>query len=222
MTTQAGSLETIVPGLHATSPEPLSFAPDTLIRAFLLEREHGNVLIYSNSALEGDAKALSATGVERQYLNHWHEAMFDSSWISERLDAPLFCHEADEAEVVTRRHVRGTFSIRHVLHDDLEVIPIPGHTPGATAYLWDSGSHRALFTGDSLYLKDGEWIAAVLDSSDLDAYVKSLELIRELEFDLLVPWAAGAGDLPYALTDPRDARRRLDRVIDRLRRGERS
>ena len=49
------------------------------------------------------------------------------------------------------------------------MIPIPGHTPGATAYLWDSGERRYLFTGDSLYLSDGEWMAAVLDSSDRDA-----------------------------------------------------
>ncbi len=53
-----------------------------------------------------------------------------------------------------------------MLDDDFEVIPIPGHTPGATAYLWDDGERRHLFTGDSIYLSDGEWIAALLDSSD--------------------------------------------------------
>ena len=47
--------------------------------------------------------------------------------------------------------------------DDFEVIPIPGHTSGATAYLWDGGGHRCLFTGDTLYLREGEWVAAVLE-----------------------------------------------------------
>ena len=114
--------------------------------------------------------------------------------------------------------VRGTFTRRHVLDEDFEVIPTPGHTPGATAYLWDTGEHRLLFTGDTIYLRDGEWVAALLDSSDRDAYLDSLELIGELDFDVLVPWAATAGDPYVAMTDRRDARRRIDAIRDRLRR----
>ena len=81
-----------------------------------------------------------------------------------------------------------------MFEDDFEVIPTPGHTPGATAYLWDSGQHRFLFTGDTIYLHQGEWSRRMLESSDAGAYVESLELIRELEFDVLVPWAASGGD----------------------------
>jgi glyoxylase-like metal-dependent hydrolase (beta-lactamase superfamily II) len=97
------------------------------------------------------------------------------------------------------------------------VIPTPGHTRGATAYLWDSGEHRMLFTGDTIYLADGEWTAAVLDSSDRAAYLDSLELLRELDFDVLVPWAATRGQPYYALTDTEDARVRIGRVIERVR-----
>ena len=86
--------------------------------------------------------------------------------------------------------MRGTFTRRHMLDDDFEVIPTPGHTPGATAYLWDSGQHRFLFTGDTIYLSDGEWVDGLLGSSDRARYVESLRLIRELDFDVLVPWAA--------------------------------
>jgi glyoxylase-like metal-dependent hydrolase (beta-lactamase superfamily II) len=104
--------------------------------------------------------------------------------------------------------------------DDFEVIPIPGHTPGATAYLWTGGGHRCLFTGDSLFLRDGEWVAAVLDSSDRGAYMVSLELIKDLDFDVLVPWAASAGQTFHAVTDKADAGRRIDAVLERVRRGE--
>jgi glyoxylase-like metal-dependent hydrolase (beta-lactamase superfamily II) len=104
--------------------------------------------------------------------------------------------------------------------DDFEAIPIPGHTAGATAYLWDSGRHRCLFTGDSLYLREGEWVAAVLESSDRGAYIESLELIGDLDFDVLVPWAATAGRPFHAVTDRTDAGRRIDAVLERLRRGE--
>jgi glyoxylase-like metal-dependent hydrolase (beta-lactamase superfamily II) len=133
--------------------------------------------------------------------------------------APLFVHERERRSVETKAHVRATFSRRHTLDDDFEVIPTPGHTPGATAYLWDSTEHRFLFTGDTIFLHDGEWVAAVLDSSDRAAYLESLALIRELDFDVLVPWAASAGDLPYAVTSRADARRRIDAIVERVRAG---
>lgn len=205
-------------GLHATSPEALPFAPSLHIRSFVLPRETGNILVYSTKGLGADApQILGIGGIDRHYLNHWHEAMFASDWV----DAPLFVHEADSEKTAEYDvHVRGTFDRRHTFEDDFEVIPIPGHTPGATAYLWDSGERRFLFTGDSLYLSDGEWVAAVLDSSDRAAYLESLDLIRGLEFDVLVPWAASAGYPFFALTGRDDARERLDAVIHRVRAGE--
>ena len=206
--------ETPVEGLWASTPERLPFAPSLEIRAFLLRRERGNLLIYSTSGLDSDAAAIEGLGgISRQYLNHGHEAMFASDWV----DAPLFVHEADASSVEDAHHVRGTFSRRHHLDEDFEVIPTPGHTPGATAYLWDTGSHRLLFTGDTIYLDRGEWVAALLDSSDRDSYIESLELIRGLDFDVLVPWAATAGEPYVAMTDRADARRRIDAILERMR-----
>ena len=57
---------------------------------------------------------------------------------------------------------------------------------------------------------------AVLDSSDRAAYRESLQLIRELDFDVLVPWAATAGGRLHAVTDHKDAQRRIDALIDRI------
>ena len=160
---QLTHMESAVEGLRASPPEALPFAPELDIRAFVLEREQGNILIYSTTGVQAD-------DVSRHYLNHRHEASFASGSIG----APLFVHERERSSVERAYHVRGTFSRRHTLDDDFEVIPTPGHTPGATAYLWDSGRHRFLFTGDTLFLHRGEWRAAVLDSSDRDSYVESL------------------------------------------------
>ncbi len=210
-------LETHLPGLYSSTPEALPFAPSLDIRAFLLRRDEGNLLLYSVGSLESEAAAIDDMGgVSRWYLNHRHEAAFASG----RLSAPLFVHEAEAGPVSESLHVRGTFSRRHRPAEDFEVIPTPGHTPGATAYLWDSGHHRFLFTGDTILLRGGEWVAAVLGSSDRAAYIASLEVIRELSFDVLVPWAAGGGEPPYASTSPPDTRRRIDAIIARLRRGE--
>jgi len=201
------ALDEVMPGLYASKPQALPFAPALHARAFLLQRERGNVLVYSVDSLSSQAPAMeSLGGVARHYLNHGHEASFASDGI----DAPLFVHERDREAVGKAAHVRGTFSRRHTLDDDFEVIPTPGHTPGATAYLWDSGEHRFLFTGDTLFLGEGgEWVTAVLDSSDRAAYVESLELLRELDFDVLVPWIA-RGERYVAITDRADAQRRID------------
>jgi glyoxylase-like metal-dependent hydrolase (beta-lactamase superfamily II) len=208
----SGVAATGLESLQPSAPQRLHFAPDLTIRAFALQRDAGNLLVYSMA----DTTAIRALGdVERQYLNHWHEAMFAPP----EPPAPLFVHEADRPATAERMHVRATFSRRHVLDDDFEVIPTPGHTAGATAYLWDDGSHRHLFTGDTLYLRDGEWVAAVLGSSDRAAYLETLELIRELDFDVLVPWASSAGDPWFAWTDATDRRRRLDAVLARVRAG---
>ena len=60
----------------------------------------------------------------------------------------------------------------------------------------------------------------MLESSDRERYIESLELIRELDFDVLVPWAATAGQPFYvAITDSADARRRIDAILERVRAG---
>jgi glyoxylase-like metal-dependent hydrolase (beta-lactamase superfamily II) len=210
-------MEAVLPDLNASAPEALPFAPSLDMRAFVLIREPGNLLIYSAGASEPDTPAIQEPGdIARRYLNHWHEALF----VSDRLDAPLFCHENDREAAAEKITVHGTFSGRHRLDGDFEVIPTPGHTPGATAYLWESGEHRLLFPSDTIYLHEGEWIAAVLESSDRAAYLESLDLIRQLDFDGLVPWIATRGYPYYATTNRADAQRRIDAIIQRVRRGE--
>ena len=212
-------LEVSIANLYATAPVALPFAPELDIRAFLLERKSGNLLIYSSPEFDVNAPEVQKLGgVARHYLNHAHEAMF----VSDKLNAPLFCNEKDRTEVARETPVAGTFSSRQLLDDDFEVIPIPGHTPGTTAYLWDSGEHRFLFTGDTVALSGSEWVAAVLGSSDRAAYLESLELIRELEFDVLVPWAATHEQPYYAETDSADTKRRIDAILKRVRHGENS
>jgi glyoxylase-like metal-dependent hydrolase (beta-lactamase superfamily II) len=214
---ELAQMEAVMPGLYASAPETLPFAPSLEIRVFLLERRHGNVLVYSVTGLDSSAPDIQrAGGIGRQYLNHRHEAMF----ASEAVVAPLFCHVEERESVAATTHVRATFSRRHTLDDDFEVIPTPGHTSGASAFLWDNGEHRFLFTGDTIYLRGDEWVAAVLEgSSDRAAYLRSLELMRELDFDVLVPWAAGAGEQPYSVVSRAGPRRRIDAIIERVRAG---
>lgn len=214
-------MERVIPKLYASAPEPLGFGPDLEIRAFLLQRDAGNVLIYRSAELKQYVDQLNELGgISRQYLNHSHEASPVTDWVADTFNAPLILHERDAPEAVERGAVHETFSERHAL-DDFEVIPVPGHTPGATVYLWDTDEHRVLFTGDTILFSRGKWVAAVLDGiSDRAAYLDSLKTIRSLEFDLIVPGIASAGDPYYEVIDSETARRKIEQIIERLQDGK--
>ena len=217
-------METVIPRLHATAPQPLLFAPTLGVRSFLLQRAEGNLLVYSSTTIKQEADYIRAKGgIWRQYLNHGHEAWVAEAagaWVASTFGAPLYAHENEKEEVSRAYDLDGTFSERHTLGYDFEVIPIPGHTSGATAFLWDAGEHRSLFTGDSIVLEDGAWVAALLASSDRDDYIKSLELIRGLDFDVIVPWAASLDGAYYGFTDKSDIARRIDEMLERMRVSE--
>jgi glyoxylase-like metal-dependent hydrolase (beta-lactamase superfamily II) len=215
-------MKTVIPRLHASAPEALGFGPSLEIRAFLLQREEGNLLIYRSAMLERAVQEVNHLGgISRQYLNHWHEASPACDWVTNTFDAPLYVHEEDAPLASEVCNVAGTFSERHKLDEDFEVIPIPGHTAGATAFLWDTGEHRVLFTGDTIFFSRGRWRAAVLDGiSDRERYIESLELIRTLDFDLIVPGIAAAGQPYYEFVERSEAERRIDEILERVRRGE--
>src|SRR6266540_4874933 len=215
-------MKTVIPGLHASPPEPVPFGPSLEIRAFLLEREQGNVLVYRAETLKGEVAAVNELGgITRQYLNHRHEAAPVCDWVAETFGAPLFCHVDDAQSAGAGCKVGHTFSERHRLDGDFEVIPTPGHTSGSTAYLWDTGEHRCLFTGDTIVIREDEWLAVLLEGvSDRDRYIESLDLIRGLDYDLLVPSVGTAGHAHYAFVDGAEAERRIDAILERLHRGE--
>jgi Metallo-beta-lactamase superfamily len=213
-------MDTVIPRLYATAVQRLSFAPSIGVRSFLLEREEGNLLIYSSNTVEQEADFVREKGgIWRQYMNHGHEAdAADAAcrWVASTFGAPLYAHENEREEISRVCDVKGVFSERHTLAGDFEVIPIPGHTSGATAFLWATGEHRVLFTGDSVKLEGDEWVAVLLDPSARENYLRSLELIRGLDFDVIAPWATGIEGSYFALTDKDDIGRRIDRIIERM------
>jgi hypothetical protein len=217
-------MKEVIPGLYASAPEPLGFGPSLEIRAFLLQRDQGNLLLYRSNTLERDVEEINDLGgISRQYLNHRHEASPACDWVASTFGAPLHCHEEEAQSVSETCNVDETFSGRHHLGDDFEVIPTPGHTSGATAFLWNTGRYRYLFTGDTIFFPNGEWVAALLDGvSDRERYIESLDLIRTLDFDLVVPSVASAGQPYYSFTDRAEAMRRIGAILERLRLGENS
>jgi glyoxylase-like metal-dependent hydrolase (beta-lactamase superfamily II) len=198
------------------APSPLPFDKTISVRAFLLERDEGDVIVYNAPGLKASADEIRERGeVRRLLINHGHEGMFGPPAIA----APVFVHERDRAELGTAILVAGTFSGREKIGADIEVIPIPGHTPGSTAYLWDNGVRRFLFTGDSVWLDHGEWSAVVLDPGGRQDYIDSLTLLHDLDFDVLVPWGATKDEPPVAAVSPAEAAERLETIIERVEAG---
>lgn len=210
-------VQSSIRGLYGTPTAPLPFLKGVVVRAFLLERPQGNIIIYNAPGISEAAGEIRELGhPDRLFLNHHHEAMYGVP----DLDVPVWVHERDRAR--TDMQIAGTFSERQKINDDLEIIPTPGHTPGTTMFLWDNGEHRILFPGDSLWVRGGEWQAVLLGDSDRSAYLESLALLKEVEFDILVPWGVEEeGPYGYAVSR-KEATDNIDKIMARLRAGKRA
>lgn len=71
-----------------------------------------------------------------------------------------------------------------------------------------------------LCVDDGEWRTVILNSSDRQTSIKSLELIQDLNFDAIVPWVAIEGEGAVFLLKMRKINVRDYKIIDCVRRGE--
>jgi glyoxylase-like metal-dependent hydrolase (beta-lactamase superfamily II) len=211
------SLETPFEGLLSTPTARLPYQDNVLLRSYLLQRPDGNVIVYNSPGVSEAASAIRDLGSpSRLLVNHAHEAMYGRP----DLDVDVWMHKDDRDEVGTSLDIAGTFDQREHIGTDLEAIPTPGHTPGTCSYLWDNGTHRFLFTGDFIWIENGEWKAVVLDPSLRQAYLDSLALVRDLDFDVLVPWGVTEGNSPaWPVRDPADKRARIDQIIDRVANG---
>lgn len=208
-------LQSAIRGLYATPTTPLPFLRGVVVRSFVLEREHGNVIVYHSPGITAASKEILALGrPDRLLVTHWHESMNPVP----DLDVPIFVHEIDRRQ--TKLPIAGTFSKREKIGHDLEVIPAPGHTAGNTMFLWDNGAHRLLFPGDSIWVQGGEWRAVLLGESEREAYIATLSSLMELDFDYLVPWGSEEGQ-PYGYSvTAAQARSNLESIIKRLKAGE--
>jgi len=215
--TGSSPLETPFDGLLSTPPSRLPYQHNVLLRSYVLQRTGGSVIVYNSPGVSEAASAIEQLGPpDRLLVNHAHEAMYGQP----DLDIEVWIHRADRQEVGKTLQIAGTFDQRQRIGSDIEVIPTPGHTPGTCSFLWDTGEHRFLFTGDFIWVENGEWKAVVLNPALRDQYLSSLALVRDIDFDVLVPWGVTEGDSPVWLVDsPEDRRRRLDLIAERVSAG---
>jgi glyoxylase-like metal-dependent hydrolase (beta-lactamase superfamily II) len=218
--TAADGFHSLAEGVFASSPQELGFAPGMSVRSFLVRGENGNLLINASEGVLEDAAEIDRLGgATALWLGHGHEALTGAQAIADRFGVPVVVHEADREEAAAKVRVSQTFDGDREIADRLRAIPIPGHTPGSTAYLWRGSDARCLFTADSLYLKNGDLRGGLLAGSDRGAFLESLARLRDVEFDLLIPWVARNGEPAATRYAPEAFRSAIDAVAARIEAG---
>lgn len=189
-------MQQLFPDLWQTRLEqPLPDVPELKTRAYVITRPEGNLLIYSIGHADEQDAMENLGGLRRQYLSHVDEAAPALAAIKSRFGSELWSHAA-EAEAV--RAAAGvapdhTFSAPETHFGALEVLPLPGHTKGSTAYLYRSPHGRSyFFPGDTIGRDDaGVWTAGYLPFSDKAQLVDSLRRMAELRPDVVLSSAWG-------------------------------
>ena len=78
---------------------------------------------------------------------------------------------------------------REFLGGDIEVIHTPGHTNNSVCYRYRSPHGKTyLFTGDTIYLDNGEWKTIVVadDGGDEAELASSLLSLKDLQVDVVI------------------------------------
>jgi hydroxyacylglutathione hydrolase len=92
----------------------------------------------------------------------------------------------------------------------LRVLETPGHADGHVSLLLERGGRRSLFAGDVVF-HGGKILLQAIHDCRLDALIRSLRRLRDLEVDALFP-----GHLAFSLTDGQRHIERANQVLDRL------
>lgn len=163
------------------------------------------------------------TRVGKVLLTHHHtDHRGGAAYLLEQSRAPIACH-GDDAPYVDGRtkppmpllmrlfmRVRPA-PVAMILHDGdrvgpLVVVYVPGHTPGEVAFYHPA--RKILFSGDSVVERDGRLtLPAPRFAANLDQAVRSLDRLRALDVELLLPG--------HGVPVTRDVASRLDDLIRR-------
>jgi glyoxylase-like metal-dependent hydrolase (beta-lactamase superfamily II) len=152
-----------------------------------VKRDAGNVLIDSPRAARPLAKRIAELGGARlMFLTH-RDDVADHAWYRSELGCDRMIHEADveEETAAAERVIKGRDPVR--IDDELVAIPVPGHTRGSMALLYQE---RFLFTGDHLWGTDDG--CGVTASRGVCWYswpeqIRSLERLLEHRFEWVLP-----------------------------------
>jgi glyoxylase-like metal-dependent hydrolase (beta-lactamase superfamily II) len=114
--------------------------------SFLIRRAAGNVMVDAPRFTRAVTAQLEEWGGLAEILLTHRDDIADAKAYAKHFGARVSIHKADRSAAPFADNIlQGKTPIP--LGDDLVAIPVPGHTKGSVAYLYEQ---RCLFTGDSL------------------------------------------------------------------------
>jgi glyoxylase-like metal-dependent hydrolase (beta-lactamase superfamily II) len=177
--------------------------------SFLIRREAGNVMVDSPRWAKPVVKQLEDWGGITEILLSHQDDVGDADRYAKHFKARVAIHEADRDAAPYADHILEG-SEPAALAPDLLAIPLPGHTRGSVAYLWDG---HCLFTGDSL-----AWNFPLGDLNAFRTYCwswstqrRSLQRLLDYPFDWVFAGHGGSHHLPAA-----EMHARLEGLIERM------
>lgn len=212
-------MKQIQPDLWETEAE--NPFPGLTTHAYLLTRDEGNVLFY-NTALTRELEHMAELGgVAYQLLSHRDEVGDSLNTIANRFGGKLGAHAQEQSDVARIRAPDLLFTQRERILGNIEVIPVPGHSPGSTSFLVEPAhGKRYLFTGDTIYRGEGgAWKAGFIPGyTQLEArpiLAASLQLLGTLKPNLVLS-SAFRGDSGFQEMHPDEWARHTELAIESL------
>jgi glyoxylase-like metal-dependent hydrolase (beta-lactamase superfamily II) len=180
--------------------------------SFLIRRADGNAMVDAPRFTRAVTKQIEEWGGLAEILLTHKDDVADAKAYAEHFGARVSIHKSDRAGARFADNILdGKEPI--VLAHDLIAIPVPGHTKGSVAYLYEG---RCLFSGDSL--------AWSFEKDDLTAWrdfcwyswpeqTKSLARLLDHSFVWVLAGHGGSKELA-----PEDMRARLAALVERMKR----
>jgi glyoxylase-like metal-dependent hydrolase (beta-lactamase superfamily II) len=178
--------------------------------SFLIRRKAGNAMVDAPRWTKAVLSTLEAAGGLAEVLLTHRDDVADAERYARHFDARVWIHEADRAAAPSAQQIiTGREPV--AIGEDLLAIPVPGHTQGSVAYLYDG---HCLFSGDSL--------AWSFERDDLAAYRdvcwwswpeqrRSLARLLDHRFDWVFAGHGGSQHRPAA-----EMHARLEALVERM------
>lgn len=210
-------MDEIFPNLYKILPSKQT--PSKYL-SFFIKQEKGNWLVpcFSNSStIEASFDAIAAVGgLKGQLLGDSHFKTAHCDEVAERFNAPLYCSEGEAPDITRTVKQVVVFPFkRHLLDTDLEIIPTPGHRPGGVCYLVTLNGRKYLFVGDFVWHNGEDWIPTASKAGH-KAYIDSLHLLNELEFDVLLSNSKLSNPIFSVEFDQHSRKTFIDRLLKQL------
>jgi glyoxylase-like metal-dependent hydrolase (beta-lactamase superfamily II) len=165
--------------------------------SFLIRRKTGNAMVDAPRFTRAVTSKLDEWGGLGDILLTHRDDIADAERYAKHFGARVWIHKADRTAARFATNILEGVAPTEI-GDGLLAIPVPGHTKGSVAYLYDQ---RCLFSGDSL--------AWDFDDDDLVAFkdycwhswpeqLKSLRRLLEFPFEWVFAGHGGSKGLPQA------------------------